>query len=492
MAGDNNEEEYLDKLLKSAMMSDEYLKDEPDDSAEETAHTDESFDDVIDETAAALENFSTMNPSETDDTDVHTEEEAEEETAEGTGNTIADEISGEQVGGIKDELSDEAVEESPDEIVDNLKDIIGSNADFDNPTPDWYSDEDNTDSDSDDILALDDENIEPYEPSAEAEDFGPVLDEQSIGGSDTTEGNPTYENSVMGAEPAGQDTKIRQEEPKADKKKDKKKKEKKKKDKSDKKKFSLKSFFVEEENPETGDETGGDENQKLIDALYADKDTLSDAKPEDIDIKEKKPQKEKKPKEKKPKAKKEKKPKPPKQPKAPKGAQEKLPVASIAKAVLVAAVIAALVIVGSKIFIYKNSMSHAREYFEAGNYTKAYNTLAGMDIRDNDKEFYGKVETVMMVSQGLESYESNLIMNNTAGALDAVIQAVGRRTKFSDRILQYEVESQVQGVYDKLLAILSEYGISEELALDYYSMTSYDEYYDILESYGGVPDDSSN
>ena len=137
-------------------------------------------------------------------------------------------------------------------------------------------------------------------------------------------------------------------------------------------------------------------------------------------------------------------------------------------------------------------MSHAREYFEAGNYTKAYNTLAGMDIRDNDKEFYGKVETVMMVSQGLESYESNLIMNNTAGALDAVIQAVGRRTKFSDRILQYEVESQVQGVYDKLLAILSEYGISEELALDYYSMTSYDEYYDILESYGGVPDDSSN
>ena len=37
-----------------------------------------------------------------------------------------------------------------------------------------------------------------------------------------------------------------------------------------------------------------------------------------------------------------------------------------------------------------------------------------------------------------------------------------------------------------VLSILEQYGIDEEEALDLYTMSDYNQYYDILESFGGI------
>lgn len=464
MADDKNEEEYLDKLLKNAMVTDEILDNDTTDTKDMTEKpdelTDNSADEALNESAATVENFSTM-------------KEPEETQTEDIVGNLKDIVDGVSENTDNEDVPDDAEKTQESDIV-----ALDDSAD------------------ASDILALDDSGLGDEEPVTETpgdissqENVNEVTSEPVTGDANTADATASPDNvTESGNEPA--------EDNKKKKKKDKKSKKDRNKDKTAGKKFSLKNFFLEEED-EGDDKAEGDENQKLIDELYADKDSLSDERPEDIGKEDKKSgkekkQKEKKSKEKKPKEKKEKKPKPPRPPKKPKEPGEKLPVAAIARTVLIASVLAAAIIIGCKIFSYRNSVSSAKEYFETGNYSKAYDTLAGLTIKDNDMEFYQKVETVMMVAQGLESYESNMAVGNTAGAIDALIQAVGRKARFEDRITQYGVEQQVQKVYGRVTGLLSEYGISEEQALDYYSMTSHDKYYDILKGYGGVPDDSGD
>ena len=62
-----------------------------------------------------------------------------------------------------------------------------------------------------------------------------------------------------------------------------------------------------------------------------------------------------------------------------------------------------------------------------GNYDLAYDKLSGIDIMKKDSKHYNGVRTVMIVYQGYTSYNNYVEIDREAEALDALINAVGRK-----------------------------------------------------------------
>ena len=259
---------------------------------------------------------------------------------------------------------------------------------------------------------------------------------------------------------------------------------KKEKPQKEKTKFSFKEFFSKFNDEEDDDAKSADNNQKLIDELYKDKKSLDD---EDIDDEDggkkgKKGKKDKKPKT--PKPKKEKKPKEPK---------EVLPQEKINIGKLGGAIITFLVIVflfggffGVRFINYQLTINSAKKYFEMGNYDLAYDNVSGLDIMNKDVKLYNKIRTVMTVYQGYTSYNNYVEMDREVEALDALINAVGRKQQLEADAVKYEVSEEINAVYEQILSILEFYEIDERMALDMYMMTNYEEYMELLYSYEGV------
>lgn len=282
---------------------------------------------------------------------------------------------------------------------------------------------------------------------------------------------------------ASQDEEVEEEKPKKKKKEKKPKKEKVKKEKAkkekapkDKKKFSFKEFFSKFNDEDEDSAKATDSNQELIDKLYKDKDSLDDEDPNSGKSSKKK---EKKKKEKKP-----------KKTKAPKPKKEKVetPDEKIQIGNIGVAIIAVLILVflfggffGVQFIHYKLTIREAKNYFEVGNYDMAYDQISGIDIKSGDEEFYNQVRIVMIVYQGFESYNNYIELDNEVAAIDALINAVGRKQHIENQVIKYGVEDEVNKIYNQILNILEYYDVSENYAIELYRMEDYEDYYEILE-----------
>lgn len=268
---------------------------------------------------------------------------------------------------------------------------------------------------------------------------------------------------------------------KKDKKEKPEKPKKEKKLKKEKSKSSFKEFITQlgEDDEEEDKKKKPDKNQKLIDDLYKDKKSLDDYDPDEDDD----PKKNKKAK----KAKKQKAPKPPKVKKEPLP-QEMVHIGKIGVAIITLLFLVFLVggFFGVRFINYQLTINSAKKYFEKGNYSLAYEELTGLDVMNKDVTFYNKVRTVMTVYQGYESYNNYIEIDREVEALDALINAVGRKQQKESDSIKYEVTDEVDAVYEQILTILEFYGIDEQKALDMFIMTNYEEYYEMLLEYEGV------
>lgn len=255
-------------------------------------------------------------------------------------------------------------------------------------------------------------------------------------------------------------------------------------DKPKREKVSFKEFISKFNDDEEEESKSADNNQKLIDELYKDKDSLDDT---DLDEDKKGKKGKKAKKEKKAKAPKVKKVKEPKEPKEVL-LQEKVQIGKIGVAIITLLIIVFLFggFYGVRFINYQLTINSAKNYFEMGNYDLAYKEVSGLDIMDKDKNFYNQLRTVMIVYQGYESYNNYIELKQEVKALDALINAVGRKQQVENDAILYEVEDEVNAVYEQILSILEFYEIDEQLALDMYIMTNYEEYYETLMEYEGV------
>lgn len=204
--------------------------------------------------------------------------------------------------------------------------------------------------------------------------------------------------------------------------------------------------------------------------------------------KEKKEAKEKAKKEKKEakeKAKREKPPKPPKE----KDNTPPLPKKPVILMFVMAFSILLLVILGSNLLNYSSSISTAKQELDQGNYTQAYEDIAGLDVKEADMDLYQKTLVLAAVQSQYEAYESFMQDEDYDLALDALISVIGRYDLNYEDAETYGCTVELGLIeQDAESALTEHFGVTADQAREMYGMRSRKDYslevYKIIQSLG--------
>lgn len=170
-----------------------------------------------------------------------------------------------------------------------------------------------------------------------------------------------------------------------------------------------------------------------------------------------------------------KKPKKVKKPKEPDNTPP-LPKKPVILTFVMAASFLALVIIGTNLFGYSNSMSEAEHYYELGDYVQAYSEVSGLEIKENDIDTYQKYYVMGNVAGEFSAYQSFMESNLYDMALDSLIRTVGRCQKYQADAELYGCTSELSRLREQTTGALASFGLTEEQALEIYAIEDRDEY----------------
>lgn len=230
-----------------------------------------------------------------------------------------------------------------------------------------------------------------------------------------------------------------------------------------------------------------DENLQILQELDG---TSSNVRMEEPQEREEKPKKEKKKKEKKPKVPKAKKPKKEKKPKPPKEPDHTppLPKKPVILTFVMVASFLALVLLGTKLSGYSNSMDMARRNYEIGNYEQALLDVSGLEIKEADLDTYQKYWLMANASSQYTAYQSFMEAGIYDMALDSLVRAIGKCEKYRPDAAVYGCADALDKVAGQAVDALSSFGMSKEMALELYSYNDRNDYsteiYNILADAG--------
>ena len=125
--------------------------------------------------------------------------------------------------------------------------------------------------------------------------------------------------------------------------------------------------------------------------------------------------------------------------------------------ILMITVIALLVggiYIGSNVFSYNSNIKEATNSYIDNDYTKAYNLLAGMKLKDKDKDFYKQVENIMKVEKHINDFNSFITIEKYIYALEALIRGIesyDENIEASKELGTYEILETEMNEIDTLL-----------------------------------------
>lgn len=99
------------------------------------------------------------------------------------------------------------------------------------------------------------------------------------------------------------------------------------------------------------------------------------------------------------------------------------PISVIFMATIIAVVVIG-VYFGANIFNYNSKINKASSYYVDKEYEKAYDVLAGMDLKKNDEGFYNQVINIMLVEKHLNDFYSYMAIKLYANALESLLKGV--------------------------------------------------------------------
>lgn len=79
---------------------------------------------------------------------------------------------------------------------------------------------------------------------------------------------------------------------------------------------------------------------------------------------------------------------------------------------------------GASIFSYNNKIDKATSYYVNKEYDKAYEMLSGMNLKDNDKDFYKQVENIMRVEKHINDFNSYMKLDMYVYALESLVKGI--------------------------------------------------------------------
>ncbi len=190
-------------------------------------------------------------------------------------------------------------------------------------------------------------------------------------------------------------------------------------------------------------------------SILRDLDELDDIEDKsDSKKKEKKEKKEKKAK--KPKKKKIKQPKIKTKKEKPKRREEIIRISPLAIILMITVIVLLVggIYIGSNVFSYNSNIKEATNSYIDNDYTKAYNLLAGMKLKDKDKDFYKQVENIMKVEKHINDFNSFITIEKYTYALEALIRGIesyDENIEASKELGTYEILETEMNEIDTLL-----------------------------------------
>lgn len=447
----------------------------PDAALEEAANSEEGADESLDD--LALEGF-TLDGGEPSDDISLAEMEAQMSGMDDSALEESPEAPSEASDNIEDEFSLDNMEASLDTLmgdeastedstagevaeVSSADEALGENSDK-------SGDEDVDMSDLDALMnSLASDEIEDIESTAVQDEEAGVSEEEELPkedilgalteeGFDDGEAEPSLDELASIPERSRDD-----DEPEENGKKGKKA----KKDKKDKKglgAFLSKLFhtLTDEDEENEGLASLTDENQTVLNELAGDEKPKKEKKKKEKKPKKEKPPKEKKPKkEKPPKPKKEKKPKPPKDPGVPEKAMspKKIAISGIFAASIGIFFMIPVLVLPDRIANEKATTAYTHK-----EYTTAYKMLYGKERTEDQTVIYEQSRVLAWAERYLAGYENYVAMNMEEEALDMLLMGMRNKGDLLEEAAKFNVEIQVQSVYDNIESLLStNYGLTE-------------------------------
>lgn len=139
------------------------------------------------------------------------------------------------------------------------------------------------------------------------------------------------------------------------------------------------------------------------------------------------------------------------------------------------AIVASVIILGTNTFNYSLVIHKATDYFSRQKYHMAYDEIAGVEIKEKDKELKNKIYTVMYVERLYESYEIDMKLGRTNKALDSLLRGLKKYDEHYAEAQELNIVQDINYSRDKIVsALLSTYGLTVDdayaiLALDSYA-----------------------
>ena len=139
--------------------------------------------------------------------------------------------------------------------------------------------------------------------------------------------------------------------------------------------------------------------------------------------------------------------------------------------------IAALIYFGTHSFAYNSGITNANNYFSKREYTKAYEAISGMELKEDNVEIFNKLQTVMLVNKQLNSYYNYSKIGKYPEALDSLLKGLRRYDKYIDLATFYGIKSDLDYVRDQIVAELGNgFNITEDEAIDMNNISNKTEY----------------
>lgn len=117
-------------------------------------------------------------------------------------------------------------------------------------------------------------------------------------------------------------------------------------------------------------------------------------------------------------------------------------------------ILALVLFFGTEKVSYSLSIRHATDYFERQKYNEAYNEISGIEPKDEDREIYDRIMTVMYVNKQLNSYNNYYYLGMYPQALDSLLKGIERYDKYIEYATMLGIKSDLDYVRGQILAEL--------------------------------------
>lgn len=141
------------------------------------------------------------------------------------------------------------------------------------------------------------------------------------------------------------------------------------------------------------------------------------------------------------------------------------------------AIICVSVILGTQLFSRSHAVKSAENNFENKDYQSAYDSIAGVEVSESEKEMADKVRICMQLQKQINSYDNYYKMRMYLEALDSLVKGIRSYDTNQAKAEEYEIVSQYNELESQIAsALYSEFGVTETEARSIISAETQEEY----------------